>query len=99
MGMAHNRKRPRARTWTLEDLDREAIYSLFFDDEAFRWVVVDEQGEPVVTRIHINRRSSWNGDRPGAARTPPAAGGAEAAKPRASVADGSTAPGRHRATD
>lgn len=61
--MAHNRKRPRARTWVLEDLDRDAVYVLRFDPEAFRWECFDMDGERIVTRVHLNRRSAWEGDR------------------------------------
>jgi hypothetical protein len=98
MTMAPNRRRPRARRWTLEDLDREQAYRLHFDPVAFRWEVVDQAGEAVVTRVHINRRSAYAGDRldAGAERTQPAPPASEAP----AVSGGSTAPalGRHRAT-
>lgn len=64
MAMAHNRKRPRARTWSFEDLDREQTYRLSFDPIAFRWEVRPVgTSDPVVTRVHRNRRSRWEGDR------------------------------------
>jgi hypothetical protein len=30
---------PKVRTWTLGTLDRDRVYVLFFDPEAFRWEV------------------------------------------------------------
>lgn len=61
--VAWNRTRPRARTWVLEDLDRQVHYELYFDPDAFRWEVRAPGEPPVVTRIHTNRRSFWEGDR------------------------------------
>lgn len=79
MAMARNRKRPRARTWTFDDLDRSCTYRLTFDPIAFRWEVRQEgEPEPLVTRVHRNRRSAWEGDRQ---ETGPATG-PQAAEPR-----------------
>jgi hypothetical protein len=62
--MAHNRKRARARTWVFEDLDRDQAYVLYFDPASFRWEVMSEGSTaPLVTRVHLNRRSAWDGDR------------------------------------
>jgi hypothetical protein len=48
--MATRTRRARSRTWTLEALDREATYRLFFDPETYRWEAQDPEGRRVVTR-------------------------------------------------
>jgi hypothetical protein len=87
--LAWNRRKPRARTWTFDDLDRSSRYVMLFDPRSFRWEVYEAgSSSPLVTRVHLNRRSRFDGD--GGPATPRRARpeGPRRARPATATSDG-----------